>query len=79
MVIRWELAESACQSYLSLMKLIGATSSILFCNFKKCIPFSVVLKECVTREERTMDISKNDTAVVFIDAQNEVLSEKGLA
>jgi nicotinamidase-related amidase len=33
----------------------------------------------VTREERTMDISKNDTAVVFIDPQNEVLSEQGLA
>src|SRR6516162_8982611 len=26
-----------------------------------------------------MDISKNDTAIVFIDPQNEVLSEKGLA
>ena len=26
-----------------------------------------------------MDINKNDTAVVFIDPQNEVLSEKGLA
>jgi len=24
-----------------------------------------------------MDINKNDTAVVFIDPQNEVLSEKG--
>jgi hypothetical protein len=35
---------SAVYSYLSLMKLIGATSLILFCNFKKCIPFSVVLK-----------------------------------
>jgi nicotinamidase-related amidase len=26
-----------------------------------------------------MNIDKNDTAVVFIDPQNEVLSEKGLA
>ncbi len=26
-----------------------------------------------------MDVEKNDTAVVFIDPQNEVLSEKGLA
>ena len=26
-----------------------------------------------------MDINKNDTAVVFIDPQNEVLSDKGLA
>ena len=26
-----------------------------------------------------MDISKNDTAIVFIDPWNEVLSEKGLA
>jgi nicotinamidase-related amidase len=26
-----------------------------------------------------MDINKNDTAVVFIDPQNEVLSETGLA
>ena len=26
-----------------------------------------------------MDVSKNDTAVVFIDPQNEVLSDKGLA
>jgi hypothetical protein len=26
-----------------------------------------------------MEISKNDTAIVFIDPQNEVLSEKGLA
>jgi hypothetical protein len=26
-----------------------------------------------------MDISKNDTAIVFIGPQNEVLSEKGLA
>jgi uncharacterized membrane protein (Fun14 family) len=34
--------------YFSLMKLIGATSSILFCNFKKWIPFSVVLKVCVS-------------------------------
>jgi hypothetical protein len=32
----------------------------------------------VTREERTMDINKNDTAVVFIDPQNEVLSEQGI-
>ena len=35
------------QSYFSLMKLIGATSSILLCIFRKCIPFSVVLKVCV--------------------------------
>jgi hypothetical protein len=26
-----------------------------------------------------MDFNKDDTAVVFIDPQNEVLSEKGLA
>ena len=26
-----------------------------------------------------MNIDKNDTAVVFIDPQNEVLSDKGLA
>jgi nicotinamidase-related amidase len=26
-----------------------------------------------------MDINRNDTAVVFIDPQNEVLSDKGLA
>ena len=26
-----------------------------------------------------MNINKNDTAVVFIDPQNEVLSEKGVA
>ena len=26
-----------------------------------------------------MDINQNDTAVVFIDPQNEVLSDKGLA
>ena len=26
-----------------------------------------------------MNIHKNDTAVVFIDPQNEVLSDKGLA
>ena len=26
-----------------------------------------------------MDINKNDTAVVFIDPQNKVLSDKGLA
>ena len=26
-----------------------------------------------------MDINKNDTAVVFIDPQNDVLSDKGLA
>jgi nicotinamidase-related amidase len=36
------------------------------------------LKKISNREE-TMDINQNDTAVVFIDPQNEVLSEKGLA
>jgi nicotinamidase-related amidase len=30
-----------------------------------------------THEEQTMDIEKTDTAVVFIDPQNDVLSEKG--
>jgi nicotinamidase-related amidase len=30
-------------------------------------------------KEESMDINKNDTAVVFIDPQNEVLSETGLA
>jgi nicotinamidase-related amidase len=33
----------------------------------------------ISNSEETMDINKNDTAVVFIDPQNEVLSEKGLA
>ena len=33
----------------------------------------------MSRKDRTMDINKNDTAVVFIDPQNEVLSDKGLA
>jgi len=33
----------------------------------------------MSRKEKTMDINKNDTGVVFIDPQNEVLSDKGLA
>jgi nicotinamidase-related amidase len=33
----------------------------------------------MSRKDKTMDINKNDTAVVFIDPQNEVLSDKGLA
>jgi len=33
----------------------------------------------ISNSEETMDINQNDTAVVFIDPQNEVLSDKGLA
>lgn len=31
------------------------------------------------RTEKTIKINTNDTGVVFIDPQNEVLSDKGLA
>src|SRR5262249_61942480 len=38
-----------------------------------------ILPRCPSRaeEEQPMDIRKSDTAVVFIDPQNDVLSEKG--
>jgi hypothetical protein len=31
----------------------------------------------IAKEEQVMDIQKSNTAVVFIDPQNDVLSEKG--
>jgi nicotinamidase-related amidase len=39
---------------------------------------AVVSWQPVKRKERTMDINKNDTAVVITDPQNDFLSEKGV-
>jgi len=47
------------------MKLIGATSSILLCNFRKCIPFLVVLKVCVPSSYCIKPFSTNSDKYSF--------------
>ena len=47
------------------MKLIGATSSILLCNFIKCIPFSVVMKVCVPSSYCIKPFSTNSDRYSF--------------
>jgi len=65
LVFYWILIVRHYSSYFSVMKLIGATSSILLCNFIKCIPFSVVLKVCVPSSYCIKPFSTNSDKYSF--------------